>query len=280
MHIISRTSVAALAVVLAGCSNQTERPVTTKSAQGSTTSAAGDVAEDRGTSLVRVVHALGTHSAVTIRVDDSTAAFENVSFKTVTPYREQRGNTVKFVLFDAARVPAAGATPNDADSAHMVGDSGDANDGLATNNEMMQDGERYTVFVMPSDDGTGARMRVVRDAPDTDDGKARIRFVNAVPLGGELDLRATNQEDAIFDDVNYGNEAGYKDIDPRANVTLTVRGDKTSATSVRDLKRIDAGKSYTVVAAGRAGKVTVIHFEDEVAGAANAANNDDKAKNK
>jgi hypothetical protein len=278
MMMITRTSAAAVALVLAACSNQTDRPVTTKSDQGATTSAAGDVAEDRGTSLVRVVNALPTHPAVTIQVNDSTAAFENVTYKTVTPYRELRGNNIRFVLFDAARVPSPEEQRN-ADSVAMPGDSGDVGDGLATNNEMMQDGERYTVFVMPSDDGTGARMRVVRDAPDTEDGKARIRFVNAVPLSGELDLRAANQEEPIFDDVNYGNEAGYKDVDPMS-VTLSVRGEKGSPATIRDIKRLEAGKSYTVVAAGRAGRMTVINFEDEVVGATNAAADQDQGKDK
>ena len=275
MNAISKVSFAVAALLLAGCKNQTDRPVTTKSDQGTTTTAAGDVAEKRGTSLIRVVNALPGHPSVSIRVD-STTPFEHVAYKTVTPYRELRGNNVKFVLYDAARMPSAVTSDNDSARA---GDSA-TNDGLATNNELMQDGERYTIFVMPSDDGTGARMRVVRDELKTDQDKARIRFVNAVPLGGELDLRAANEKDPIFDNVNFGNEAGYKDVDPMTSVTLAVRGDKTAGVTVRDIKRLDAGKSYTVVAAGRPGKVAVIDFEDTIAGGAAGAPNDGRNKPK
>lgn len=233
--------------IFAACKNQTQEEVTTTSSEGSVVSPAGDSAENRGTSLVRVVNAVPGRS-LTIHADKEMP-FDNIETGTVSPYREIRGNLVRF----AAMAPGA---------PHAAGDSG----AMAANTETMSDGARYTIFLIPDDSGKGVTMRVVNDGLERDSAKAQVRFVNAAPQSGELDLTVQGREDALFDDVNFKSEAGYKSIDPVVDRTLTVRKEdgRTAVATVRGLKTLEAGKSYTIVISGVPGSYKVLTFQDEV----------------
>jgi hypothetical protein len=259
MHRILTYSLLSGALLIAGCKNQTEGDVTTKSSEGAVTTPAGDSAENRGTSLVRVVNAVPGSGSLWVRADRETP-FDTVDYKSVTPYHEIRGNIVRFAVFprsstraiDWAKDTAIG-TPSDSGS-------------LASNTETMRDGERYTIFLMPNDEGQGVTMRIVNDRLERDSAKAQIRFVNAAPRAGELDLTMQGREDAVFDNVNFKSEAGFKSIDPVRGIPLTVRRDdgRTSVAPVRGIKQLQAGKSYTVVVTGLPGQWEVITFEDEI----------------
>jgi hypothetical protein len=66
--------------------------------------------------------------------------------------------------------------------------------------------------------------------------------------------------------VNFGNEAGYKGINPMSKSQLQVRREdgKASLASVRNINSLQAGKLYTVVVTGKQGAYDVISFEDAV----------------
>lgn len=246
-------TLAASIAAMAACGGNDNQTVTTKTDAGTVASPTDSAADAAGVSLVRVVNAAPGSGSLTVRAGDESP-FTAVAYKTVTPYREVRGNMVRF------RVTGGGAN--------------DTTD-LAANNEVMTDGNRYTIFIMPDDDddanaanagGKELTMKVVRDELDADSTKAQVRFVNAAADAGELDLAIAGQSDPLFDDVNFGNEAGFKTIDPVTRGQLTVRREEgnRSLASVRDIRSLEAGKLYTIVAAGTPGKWEVISFEDTV----------------
>jgi len=257
MRRVLTCSVLAGVALFAGCKNQTDKAVTTKTSEGTVTTPAGDSAENRGTSLVRVVDAV-PGSGLVVRADRD-APFDNVDYKTVTPYREIRGNIVRFAVF-----PRSGSARKH--DSTMTSSAASDSGAIASNTETMSDGERYTIFLMPKDEGDGVTMRVVNDRLERDSAKAQIRFVNAAPRAGELDLTMQGQKDPIFDNVNYKSEAGFKSVDPERGLPLTVRRDdgRTTLASVRGIKQLKSGKSYTVVVAGLPGQWEVITFEDEI----------------
>jgi len=179
----------------------------------------------------------------------------------VTPYREVRGNLVRFTVFPKSGAMRGRDWSPDA-TAGTPSDSGS----VAANTETMSDGERYTIFLMPNDNGDGVSMRIVNDRLERDSAKAQIRFVNAAPRAGELDLTMQGQKDPVFDNVNFKSEAGFKSVDPARGPSLTVRRDDghTSVAPVRGIKQLQAGKSYTVVVSGLPGQWEVISFVDEI----------------
>ena len=248
-------TLAASLAATAACGGADNESVVTKTDEGTVASTTDSAAAASGVSLVRVVNAAPGSGSLTVRAGDESP-FTGVAYKSVTPYREVRGNMVRF------RVTGGGAS--------------DTTD-LVANNEVMADGNRYTIFIMPNEDGVntadaanaGARqlsMRVVRDELDADSTRAQVRFVNAAANAGELDLTMAGQTDPVFDDVNFGNEAGFKTIDPVTRGQLTIRREdgRASLASVRDIKALEAGKLYTIVVSGRRGAWDVITFEDAV----------------
>ena len=245
-------TLAAAVAATAACGGSDNEAVTTKTDAGTVASPTDSAADANGVSMVRVVNAAPGSGSLTVRAGDESP-FTAVAYKTVTPYREVRGNMVRF---------------------RVTGGASDSTD-LAANNEVMADGNRYTIFIMPNDDddadaaNAGARklnMKVVRDELDADSTKAQVRFVNAAADAGELDLAMAGQTDPVFDDVNFGNEAGFKTVDPVARGQLTVRREEgnRSLASVRDIRALEAGKLYTIVVTGNSGKWDVITFDDTV----------------
>jgi hypothetical protein len=234
-------------LVLVGCSRtQTKTPVTTTAGNDSTTTESGARADARGQTLVRIVNADPSHPTVTLTTDNQTP-FTEVAYKTVTPYREVEDNVTKFEVYDAKT--GVTTTP------------------LATNREVMADGARYTLVLMPASDGDAPVLKALRDELVPAEGKAKIRLVNAAPAAGEVDLNAEGLIDPIFDNVNVGTEAGFKDVDPTSG-SLMVRQDKGKRTlvTVKDVKALEPGMTYTIVLAGRPGGWQAITFSDAVQG--------------
>lgn len=245
-------AVAAVALTVVACQNgrsTDETPITTTTPAGqSAAPPANDVAA-RDHALVRVVHAVPAVAPVDVYADEQRV-FDDVAYKSVTPYREVPGEREAFVL-------RAAGTP--------------AGEPLARNSEGLDDGDHYTVFAVP-DDKAGAELLVVKDEQSLPpSGKARLRVVNATPDGGDIDLVAAGQKDPLVGGVNRETVSGYETIEPVSG-TVTVRPDGKQRTLVtlRDV-HFDAGKSYTVVVVGRTGaatKLDAIVIQDEASGPA------------
>ncbi len=224
-----------------GENNAVETTVSDSAAGTISPSAAS--ADARGTSMVRFVNAMPGGNPVSVS-SDSVAVFSSVKFGDVTPYQELRENIKTFAL----------GTPG-------------AMTGTASNTETMRDGGRYTIFALPDRDG-GASLKITRDELAPEAGKARIRVVHAAPGLDDVDVMMSGQKDALFDDVDYGSEAGFKDVAP-GNASFVIRH-KDRDLAVANLKAmtLKAGSAYTIVLIGRpGGKVEAMSFTDEMVGA-------------
>jgi hypothetical protein len=212
-------------------------PIKTTSNGETNTSPPADSAEARGHSLIRVVNATAGQD-VEVKLDDKPV-FEGVKPASVTDYREVANNLAKFT------VGPAGST----DKAM-----------IAQNDQILMDGNRYTVFLVPEDVSKNT-LRIVKDDVIPDSGKARIRVIHAAPGGPELDIKVAGSKDNLFSGVNFKSEAGYKDVDP-ANVTLEVHAKGEPKVLLRvpkvDLKR---STSTTIVITG-ASKLSFFKFTD------------------
>ena len=231
------------AVFLAGaCKNNRDTgAVNTKTAEGTSSAPAAEMAGRKDVALVRVINAIPAGGPVTILAGDS-AAFSGVDYKTTTPFREIRDDRFNFKL-------------------------GSAENPLAENRENLNGGGHYTIVAMPDAGGADkANLRVLDDglepvAPE----KARVRVINAVPGDLEISVFVRGREEALFDGINFKSEAGWNEIDPVAG-TLEIRpeGKKNVLASLPNVK-LEGGKSYTFVVAGAPAKPTVIKVEDDVA---------------
>jgi hypothetical protein len=250
-------------ILAAGCGGgaQTDKPVATTTTRGTSTSPSGDAADTRGTSQVRLVSALPAAQRIDL-ASENGVVFSAVPYKTVTPYKELTDNAAKF------SIRSAGAT----------------SETLADNNEAMADGHRYTLVALPEEKGKGAQLKAFRDEVVPDAGKAKVRVIHAAPNFGEVDVQFAGQKDALFEDIDFGHEAGYKEVDPQSG-TLQLRrdgGENAKAVKVIDAGRMqfEAGRAYTLVVAGaNPARPDVIKFVDEPMGGQtpNAANAADTA---
>jgi hypothetical protein len=250
-------------ILAAGCGGgaQTDKPVATTTTRGTSTSPSGDATDARGTSQVRLVSALPAAQRIDL-ASENGVVFSAVPYKTVTPYKELTDNAAKF------SIRSAGAT----------------SETLADNNEAMADGHRYTLVALPEEKGKGAQLKAFRDEVVPDAGKAKVRVIHAAPNFGEVDVQFAGQKDALFEDIDFGHEAGYKEIDPQSG-TLQLRrdgGENAKNVKVIDAGRMqfEAGRAYTLVVAGaNPARPDVIKFVDEPMGgqSSNAANATDDA---
>ncbi len=234
-------------LLAAGCDKARDTgAVSSTTANGTSTTPPSEVAEHHDMAFVRAVNAIPTQQTVRIYADDSTA-FTAVAYKQTTDWKQMPDNAFDFKV----------ATPAQTSETAM----GD-------NHEKLGGGHHYTVIAFADEGSTAkANMRVLDDdlQPMTN-GKARIRFINTAANAGELSLYARGTKDAIFDDINFRNEAGWKDIDPMSG-TLEVRPQgKNTAVAVISGVNLEAGKSYTYIVTGsKPGKLDVIAISDDVA---------------
>jgi hypothetical protein len=229
----------------AACNESRETGRVTSRSGGDTSSApAAEAVEERDHALIRAVNAIPGQAAITIYAGDS-AAFKDVSYKKATGYEEIPDDRFNFQL-------KAGDAPQ-----------GEA---VASNRENLQDGGHYTVVALPSEDPDDQNLRVLDDdlKPITD-GKARVRFINGLAGDTDVDLFVRGQEDPMFDGVNFKAEAGWKEVAPTSG-TLVVKPDNEDATlATLASAKLEAGKSYTFVLVGKAGKYDLVKIEDAVA---------------
>jgi hypothetical protein len=133
----------------------------------------------------------------------------------------------------------------------------------AENHELLSNGGRYTVLALPEQDGSGANLKVMRDELTPGAGKAQVRVIHAAPGVGEIDVVLGGAKDPLFNNVNYGNEAGFKDIDPAAGAVTISSADKHKRLVSVPNAKFEAGKSYTIVVTGSPmSKVEAITFND------------------
>jgi len=239
-------AVGALALTAACRSDRDTGAVTSKTGEQTSTVPSTKTEEKRDLALVRVVNALPGGAPISITAGDS-AAFGSVKYKTTTPYREIPDNMFNFNL--------------------RAGTADTSVEPLAENRENLNDGGHYTIIAMPDKGGADkANLRVLDDElkPIASE-HARVRFINAVPGGRNVDVILKGRPEPLFDGVNFKSEAGWKEVEP-ASGSLEVRpdGKETVLVSVPDVK-LEGGRSYTFVLSGRAGKYDVIRIVDEVA---------------
>lgn len=190
------------------------------------------------TSLVRMVNALPDANGLTV-TSENRSVFSGVDYKAVTQYQDIDETLVRFRLR-----------------------AGERDTTIATNNEILIDGSRYTVIALPENDG-GVRLRVLKDDFEADSGKARLRVVHALQNTGEIDVMLSGRNEPLFDNVNNGSEAGFEDVAAGTNTTITVRTSDGKQLVRRQLK-FDAGHAYTMVlTTTTGGKVDAITIVDK-----------------
>lgn len=231
------------AVLLFASCNQSRDTgaVTSKTSEGTSSAPPSEAVENRDMALVRVVNAIPGQSGVVIFAGDS-AAFSGVQYKQTTGFEEIPDNRFNFKL-------------------------GSPDKPLAQNRENLMGGGHYTIVAMPDQGGADKRnLRVLDDelkpvSPE----KARVRVINAIPGDMEIAVYVRGRTEPLFDGVNFKSEAGWNEFDPIAG-TLEVRpqGQKNVLASRPNVK-LEGGKSYTFVVAGKGAKPDLIVIEDEVA---------------
>jgi Domain of unknown function (DUF4397) len=212
----------AVAVLGSACS-QTPKTANTRAAGDE--AAAPPIAE-RGThtALVRMVHAIPSEASVEVLTGDQVT-FPDVAYRAVTEYRELPAQQTTFVLRPAG--PGAAST-------------------LAETTEALDAGKHYTLVAMPGDERRPAVLSVISDelAPP-DEGKAKLRVVNASPTASEIDVRLGGAERALVSANPGAPASGYSDIAP-VDGPLDVR--RANRILVRVPKaRLEAGRLYTLL---------------------------------
>ncbi|MDQ3133348.1 MAG: DUF4397 domain-containing protein [Acidobacteriota bacterium] len=234
------------------------QPVMTVTESGTSTAPPAREVEARGNALVRFVHAAPGVAATDVFAQD-TKLFTNIAYKSVTPYHEVAGGKIPF------RLRLAGQ-----DSAQPV----------AEDSESLTDGAHYTLIVVPTgataifsqDGGQNAEFRFVNDelaAPTA--GKAKLRVINTSPDLSAVDVYAAGRADALLKDVQSVGKTTYAEMEPLQGA-LEVRraGENINTLNLPDV-RIEAGKIYTVIVAGRVkgtSKLESILIEDRIGSAA------------
>ena len=234
----------AVAVVLAACAKdaQTDEQIGTKTAGGEvSTSMSGDAADKKGMALVRVVNAVPALKGLTVRSDD-THSLPSVDYKKVSAYQPIDNHWVKFEVGDQ---PTGSFAP------------------METNRELLTDGYRYTMVVMPSNDGNGYTSRIVRDELSDDQTKVYLRVIHAAPDLDEINVVAKGGE-TLFDGINFKSEAGFKEVAPwSGTLEFRTEDDKRLVGTLPNVA-LRAGTSYTVVVTrDKGGKLAPIWFEDQ-----------------
>lgn len=196
---------------------------------------AGSDSSLQGQALVRVVNA-APDVPVNILADDANT-FTAVDYKVITPYQAVSDN---FVTFKLKRADATAT---------------DSTEPVAENREMLDNGDRYTIVVIPGGKPEDNPKLMVLEEPDdsTNAGKARIRIVNAARGTDKFDVFVPGTQEAFIDDVNFDSEAGFKDIDAQ-DVALQIRANDSPQVLLEVKSRPwEAGHSYTIVVANKGG---------------------------
>lgn len=245
-----RLAIVLLPVALAACQQRpaADAPVTTTSPAGQSTAPAAAEADQRNNALVRVVQAIPAEATLDIYAD-TNRIFNALAFRTVSPYQEVAGNSYTFTLRPAGLSQA---------------------EPLASNQESVEGGEHYTLFVLPGE-GAAASLHVVADehvAPSSQ--QAQVRIVQGSGDAGAIDVYAAGRNTPIFTDVEFQEVTGYQAVEPfTGSLELRPTGEPQAMLTVPDVS-FQPGRSYTVVLVGRVRvdpPLETFIFEDRVAAA-------------
>jgi hypothetical protein len=236
-------SAVSLAAFLAGACGPGERKDEAGTAAQSPAPGMSPAADERETSMVRVVNAIPGGQPADVWAGDAKT-FSAVDYKTVTPYKEVRENLVTFKVQQGTE-----GTP------------------LAQNTETLADGKHYTLFALPDEKGTGANLKVLADEMTPVEGsKARVRVVNASPGTKDVQVVIPGRKDPLVTGIGVAENSEYKEIDPVAG-RLVVQGDeKKDVVAEVANASFEPGKSYTLLVLGRAvgtGKAEAMLIPDE-----------------
>ncbi len=254
-----------------GCGNKTQQATTTNTEGTSSQAPSGRQAENEKMALVRFVNAVPGR-AVDLWFGDEKA-FTDVSYKTVTPYKELPNERHDFKLTRTGQ-----ANP---DATNVK------------NSEGLNAGDHYTIVATLDKNGK-EKLDVITDRlSEPASGKAKVRVINA--SADEVDIyapaamtsrtsgsaeRAKNppanstarkEEEKWFGGVNQVSSTNYKEVDPM-NGTLHVRPSNANSQRVRGGVNVpvdlNAGKLYTLVVTGgeRGHALDVIRVEDQLTG--------------
>jgi hypothetical protein len=236
--------VGAIAITGVACNETRDTgSVTSRAGEKTTSAPPAEAVEERDMALVRVVNAIPS-GPVTVWAGDS-AAFSGVGYKSATGYREIPDDRFDF----------------------QIRTGGAESEALAHNREKLQDGGHYTIVALPAENGQNERnLRVLDDdlKPVTS-GKARVRFINGIPGDTDVDLFISGREDPLFDGVNFKVEAGWNEFDPVSGDLAARPDNKSNKLAGLSNVKLEPGKSYTFLLAGRPGKYELVKIEDQVA---------------
>lgn len=200
----------------------------------------------RAASMVRFVNAMPGTRRLSL-TSDTVAVFSNVGFGEVTPYRTLR-DTNTIISLDTVR-----AFTNLANEAGF---------GL--------DGGRFTILALPDGEGDLA-LRVIRDevAPSP---SSRVRFLHAAVGFDDINIMMRGRRDPLFDDVDYGAEAGFEDVaSGRTGFSLRRNAQDLGVAGIGTMS-LRPGTSYTIVlVASPGGKVQALTLVDDSVTSANIA---------
>jgi hypothetical protein len=244
-----------VAGLLVGCQSKQNEPIRSSSSSGGTSMApSGERADQSNMALVRFINAEPNMKTVSAYMD-SNQAFADVSFKTVTPYREVPDGRHTFHLGDHASMQAG------RDQTGTANEEGGINE-----SESLSSGNYYTVVLLPNDIATGSRnnnanqgsnsdnqrakIKVIKDdfgSPSKD--KAQVRVINAAARVGNLDVVQRPKNDDLFSNIDVGTNPSYKDVDPGTLMLEIRENGKKSALFTVPSTKVDAGHMYTVVIA-------------------------------
>jgi len=239
----------AAAIIAGGCSRSSDKhPIASDTPSGGSTSPPAASANEKSQALVRVVNALPGSPSIDVTADQATVAAE-VPYAGVTPYKPVSASADDFKVTLAGR--PQGVT-------------------LAENSESIMSGKHYTLVAFPGKDkDTKADLQVVTDDIATpESGKARVRVIHAAADVESLNIYPAGSKDAIFDGVDFHETTSYKDVDPTVT-TLELKGTDGKRVIARPKVSIEAGRSYTIVVAGRSHGTPALQalvIEDRVMG--------------
>lgn len=224
-------TVAAAVVVMTGACSREDRANADPSAEA---------AKTRDNALVRMVNAQGNGTSADLFFGQKKT-FSEVQDKMVTDYTEVPGEREEVRLAIAGE-PAA--------------------EPVAKDSEGLSEGQRYTVVAHQDENGKPTVKAFSDDASAPEAGKAKVRVINVDPNTKELDLARVGQDDAFVKGIDFSEGSDFKEVDPmKGSLEIRSSGKNVPTLVIPDVDLV-AGKAYTFIVMGRAGRTDAISIED------------------
>jgi hypothetical protein len=127
--------------------------------------------------------------------------------------------------------------------------------------ERLEAGGRYTLIAY--DDGGTTRAMLLDEPAEREAGRARLRVVNLIHDGPEVELFARGGRDRLLDDVEPG-ETEDEWVAPTDRALEFRREDEREPYLVVPNLQLEEGRGYTLVLTGTAERPDVVKVEDEI----------------